>query len=188
MNKTRISEQLIHKNPYWSIYKDQVNLPSGEEADYFRMHRVDGCLVIAENEKEEILVIDQYRYPPQRNFLEFPAGSTMQGKSPEESAKVELLEETGYSAQIWIKLGKYSPINGIMDNYSHIFYAKGLNKVSEDILEKLEKDDSHRYEQINDIKFLSIQEIERLIYDNQFDDGLCLAAFAMYSAYKKYKP
>ena len=64
-------------------------------------------------------------------FLELPAGKIDPGEAIIETARRELLEETGYIASEWSHLGKIHPCIGYSDERIEIFVARGLHLISE---------------------------------------------------------
>lgn len=79
----------------------------------------DSVNVIAETTNKEILFVKQYRFGIGEDTIELPGGIIDHGESPEEGAKRELVEETGYTGQSWHYLGKVPSNPVFMDNYVH---------------------------------------------------------------------
>lgn len=65
------------------------------------LHHPGASMIIPMFEDGTVILERQYRHPLRRSFLEFPAGKLNPGESPFNCAKRELMEETGYEAQIW---------------------------------------------------------------------------------------
>lgn len=68
----------------------------------------------------------QWRYPLNRSFLEFPAGKLDAGEPPLVAARRELLEETGYHARRWARLGPMHPVISYSTEVIHLFLATDL--------------------------------------------------------------
>lgn len=79
----------------------------------------------------KILLVEQSRTAVGRKTLEIPAGTLEEGESPEDCAKRELIEETGFQASQWDKLTAYYPSPGYSSEVIHIFKARGLEEVSD---------------------------------------------------------
>jgi ADP-ribose pyrophosphatase len=75
-----------------------------------------------------VLLERQFRYPHRRAFLELPAGKIDPGEGHLETAQRELLEETGYVAAQWTRLGVIHTSIGYSDEAIGIFLARGLEK------------------------------------------------------------
>ena len=73
-----------------------------------------------------LVLVRQYRYAVQQDLLEIPAGHIDPGESPDEAARRELIEETGYTAGTWRKLADFFPAPGFTDERMHLFLATGL--------------------------------------------------------------
>ncbi len=85
--------------------------------------------------RDSIILIEQYRIPTQSKVIEIPAG--LVGDEPEfadeslaETAKRELIEETGYSGKITPLIA--SPTSpGMTPEITHLFAATELTQVGE---------------------------------------------------------
>ena len=83
------------------VQLDQVRLPDGSES-YREYVLHPGAVIIAAFVDNDTLIFEhQYRHPPRRHFIELPAGKIDEGEPHVETARRELLEETGYIAQHW---------------------------------------------------------------------------------------
>lgn len=63
-------------------------------------------IVFPITEKGEVIAVKQFRYGANRLILELPGGCPENNESFEETAKKELLQETGYQAEEIIRLSK----------------------------------------------------------------------------------
>jgi ADP-ribose pyrophosphatase len=73
-----------------------------------------------------VLLERQFRYPHGREFIEVPAGKLEPGEPHLDTAKRELLEETGYVAQEWTRLGVIHTAIAYTDEAIELFVARKL--------------------------------------------------------------
>jgi ADP-ribose pyrophosphatase len=109
-----------------------VELPDGRVVDdYWQIKLNDFVVVIAETDTGEIVCLRQYRHGPRRASLEFIAGRIETGDGPLDTARRELLEESGYVGDQWQALGSFtvSATQGIAT--AHVFHASGVAKRQE---------------------------------------------------------
>lgn len=126
--------------PWLKLRKDHVRLSSGVEMDdFYVIEARDWVNIIAITEDNHFIIEEQYRHGIGRICFELPAGSVMNGENPLDTAKRELLEETGYVSDEWIPFGKYVPNASGMNNVCYTFIAKNVAKVSAPILEQSEE-------------------------------------------------
>ena len=91
----------------------------------------EAVAVIAETEDGELILTEQFRKPVNARVIDFPAGLVEGSDGPEETAKRELEEETGYtcdSVELLVK-GPSSP--GITSEIVSVYRAHGVRKTGE---------------------------------------------------------
>ena len=113
-------------------------------------------------------MIKQYRHGSKQITLEIPGGLVDPGDTPESAASRELLEETGYQAEEWKKIGVVNPNPAIFSNRCHTFLARNLMKVGSPTLDQTED---------IDVVLFPLSEVPRLIRDGVIDHALVIAAF-----------
>ena len=100
--------------------------------DFVRRPTGDACVgILAETPEGEILLVEQFRIPVQKRVIEIPAGIVGDepehaGEPLEETARRELLEETGYEAESVELLIRTPTSPGMSSELTHLFHAKGL--------------------------------------------------------------
>ena len=92
------------------------------------------CVIVPLTTNNELVFVEQYRYPAKANAIEFPAGLVAdidKEETAQLSAQRELLEETGYEAK-GMSSGEalYSSV-GLTDELTTVFVAVGCEKVAE---------------------------------------------------------
>lgn len=126
------------------MHLDRVIKPGGKPGPYAVVETYGpGVMAVALTEKNELILVRQFRYPTQMSSWEFPGGGA-QGENLLSAARRELWEETGYKARTWKKLGKIQSCNSLSRELMHIYLATGLtqtgtNKKHEDGILEVKK-------------------------------------------------
>jgi ADP-ribose pyrophosphatase len=124
----RKSRRLAYENPWIELYHDEVVRPDGQPGIYgvvhFR-HRAIGVVPL-DTEGDRVLLVGQFRYTLDRYSWEIPEGGGRFDESPEEAARRELAEETGYSGGTWRELCRCDLSNSVTDETAVMFVATNL--------------------------------------------------------------
>ena len=80
-------------------------------------------------DQDHVCLIRNFRPSVNRTLIEIPAGTLEPGESVEQTARRELLEETGYKAGYWQPLHALFLSPGILDERMHLFLAEDLHEV-----------------------------------------------------------
>ena len=121
------SSRIVYRNSWIQVREDQVIRPDGQPGIYGVIEIRPSVGMVAINDRDEIVLVGQWRYAPNRYSLEIPRG----GSQPEETdmlavAKRELAEEAGVMAANWRSLGEVDVCNGVTDDVQSLFLATGL--------------------------------------------------------------
>jgi len=107
------------------VEKRGFHLPDGREMEAIVVHPGD-AVVILPHEGDDILLIRQWRSPIGTYIFEAPAGTMEEGEDPMETAKRELIEETGMAAGSMHALGYIYTTPGFTDERLWLFEATDL--------------------------------------------------------------
>jgi ADP-ribose diphosphatase len=127
LKETRLSSELVYEGNFIRVHKDSVLLPDGAVSSREYIAHPGAVAVLAILDNGKLVMERQYRYAPQREFVELPAGKIDHGEDILVCAKRELLEETGYVAKEWVHLTTAWPCIGYADERMEYFLARGLN-------------------------------------------------------------
>ncbi|MBX7153743.1 MAG: NUDIX hydrolase [Candidatus Kapaibacterium sp.] len=164
-----ISSELILENPYWQYKHDRYVMPNGKEGSYFYVNTHGSVFIIPVTDDGTFVLTKQYRYLNQRVSIEFPGGGIKDGITPEEQARLELQEETGYTCSSLRHIGVMNPMNGVTNELCYVYIATGLTYVG------AKPEESEEFLQVE----YSRKEITSAIQSNEIWDGMTLAAWAM---------
>ncbi len=111
------------------VRRDRVRLPDGGESVREWIDHPGATAVVPLFEDGSTMLIRQFRFPPNREFLEVPAGKfDRPGEDPEALGRRELREEVGLTAERWTRLGKTYPCIGYSNEVIHLYLAEGLTQ------------------------------------------------------------
>lgn len=116
-----------YKNPWISVREDIVIRPDGKKGICGVVDMLNGVYILPLDDEGYVYIIDQFRYVMGRNIIETAGGSLKKTEDPLETAKRELLEETGITAGDWIFLGTIHPLTAVVKSSSNLYLAKNLN-------------------------------------------------------------
>ena len=124
-------KKLASRTPYrgrlLTIHEDEVRLPDGKSSTREYIEHPGAALILPIFDDGSVLLERQYRYPVGMHCYELPAGKLEPGEPPLETAKRELLEETGYVARRWTELGSIYPCVGYSSERIDFFLARELS-------------------------------------------------------------
>jgi len=151
--------------PLFKVFEDVVKLPNGLKLDYYWVEKIPVVVVIPII-SDKIVMVKQYRYAIKLDSLELPAGHMKKNETPEECAKRELKEETGFTAGKIKKLLDYHPSTEYSNQLYHIFISGDL---------KEGKSDREKYE-LMEVELLDVESVIEKIINGTIKDGRTITA------------
>jgi 8-oxo-dGTP pyrophosphatase MutT (NUDIX family) len=124
--QTRASRE-VYGNRWIRVREDDVVRPDGSTGPYGVVEvRQPAVFVVAVTEDDRVLLVTMHRYTTGAVSVEVPAGGS-DGEELETAAQRELLEETGFRADEWTRLGRQYALNGVADAPAEVFLARRLS-------------------------------------------------------------
>jgi ADP-ribose pyrophosphatase len=124
--KTYASER-IYSGRVVNLRVDEIDRNRGEGRRKVEVvEHVGGVCIIARPTPTEIVLVKQHRHAVDGDLWEVPAGMIERGEPPIETARRELIEETGYRAESLRFLWSMYSTPGFCEERIHFFVAEGL--------------------------------------------------------------
>lgn len=110
---------VIFESPWLTL----VAKPLDDGQPYYMLELSDYVSIVALTPQRRLLLVRQYRPVVDRFTTELPSGHVDAGETPEDSARRELLEETGYVAGRLELMGTLVPDVGRLTNRMWCYFA-----------------------------------------------------------------
>lgn len=121
-----LSSQVIYSGKVFGIRRDEVIEPSGVRTTREVITHPGSVVVLPVLADGKVLLIQQYRYAARDYLWELVAGRMDPGETPEQAARRELVEETGYRATKFRMFLQLFPTPGFLEEKMFLFLAEGL--------------------------------------------------------------
>lgn len=142
----------------------------GGRVRQFKMVEHPGAAAVLVIQDGQVLMVEQYRPAANRNMLELPAGSIDGDETPEQCARRELEEETGFKVDKLEPMGYLYPTPGYTNEVLYLFLCHGL---------------THGQQRLDDgedikVRWIPLKEAERLIDEGEIHDAKTIIALFKY--------
>ncbi|HCL83859.1 MAG TPA: DNA mismatch repair protein MutT [Chitinophagaceae bacterium] len=164
---TILDQHEVYENPWIRVTEFQVINPSGGRGIYGKVHFKHLAVGIIPLDAEwNTWLVGQYRFPLDAYSWEIPEGGGRMDEDPVESAKRELLEETGLVAKEWTKICTMHLSNSVGDEQAVLYLARDLEQ------QTAEPDETEQL----DIRKLPFDEAVRMMEAGFITDAMSIAA------------
>ena len=172
-----LQSEYLANRPWFTVRRERVQLPTGVIVpDWYIFEFPDWVNVIALTKEGKFVMISQYRHALGQTNYELVAGCCEEGESKEESARRELLEETGYGGGEWQQFMVTSPNPANHNNLVYTFLATNVELIEEQHTEAGEDIDIH---------LMTREEVRELLDNDQIIQCLHSAPLWRYFALEK---
>ncbi len=119
----KLNSRLVFNGKIIKVYFDEIFLPNNKKATREKVWHPGAVAIVPVNEKNEVILIRQYRYPVEEVLIEIPAGKLDKDELPENCAIRELHEEVGATEGKLIHLTSFLTTPGFSNEFLHLFIA-----------------------------------------------------------------
>jgi ADP-ribose pyrophosphatase len=171
--RTRVlSTRVLYDGPNRRIVADSVEFADKSNYEYVYFENGRPACVLALTRDNKVVLTKQYRHPLRKIIVNLPGGAVEEGEDVFRAAQREFEEETGFTVERLLWLGRYSPgpnSNVIVD----LFFTRDIHQKGE-----FDKNETISVE-FTDFKIL----LEKVLSGECFDSALSIAV--MLTALKK---
>ena len=166
--------QLTHSEPLvgcriFKVRKDVVVNPrTGQPHDMFVLEQPNWVNVIPLTSDEQVVMVEQWRHGTRSVHLETPGGLMDDSETPEQCARRELIEETGYEAGDVLRLGTVHPNPAIQNNLQHYVLATNCRRVATPALDNAED---------IVVRLVPLAEVPDMIRTGKITHGIVIGGF-----------
>lgn len=171
-----ISSKSLFKNPFVEIKRDIIAMDARKwDQVYFTKPNKNGAAIIPLDDTG-VYLVNQYRHPSQKFYWQIPMGMLDIGHTPLQTARKELLEEMGFTAEEFTQIGSFFAEPGMSNQETFLFVAKGLEKHERQL----------EYTEIGmEVRHFTFEVLEQMVRQNEIQCGFTLAAlFLLKNNYK----
>jgi ADP-ribose pyrophosphatase len=157
----KVSSKQIFKGQILTLFHDIVELPNGITATREKVIHPGAVAVVPVNDKDEIILVKQYRYPIEKILIEIPAGKLDSGEPALECAERELHEEAGV-------------VNGKLAHLATIYTSPGFSDEKMDIFiatDFEEKENKPDHDEFLSVFKAKISECLKMIENGDISDA-----------------
>jgi ADP-ribose pyrophosphatase len=168
---TVIDRQEVADCLVFKVERESTRSPyDGSVHDFYVLPSPDWVNVVPLTDDGQVVMVRQWRHGSKEFTLEVPGGLVDDGRDPLAAGRGELIEETGYQAAAWERLGRINPNPALFPNRLYTFLATGLTRVGEVEFTPTER---------TEVELVPLARVPDLIRQGVIDHALVICAFAL---------
>ena len=154
---------------------DTVELPDGRMTTREIVEHSDCVAIVAIDDKDNVLLVKQFRKAVEKELLEIPAGGIEDGEDPVDCVRREMREETGFLPRKIELLGGFYSTPGYCTEYLYLYLATDLVK------SPLKAEDTDSIELVR----VPLDEIPAMVNSGEICDAKSIAGLFAFLEYRK---
>jgi ADP-ribose pyrophosphatase len=170
-----LTSQIIYDGRVVKLRVDTVQTADGRQTTREIVEHADCVAVVAVDADDNVLLVNQFRKPVERELLEIPAGGIDAGEDAETAVRRELQEEIGYLPQRIERLGGFYSAPGYATEYLYLYLATDLTP------SQLYAEDTESIEVVR----VPIKQVPDLINSGRICDAKSIAGLLAFLEYRK---
>jgi ADP-ribose pyrophosphatase len=170
-----LSSRFIFEGNIVRLRVDTVSTANGGQTTREIVEHAEVVVVVVIDADDNVLLVNQFRKPVEKELLELPAGGIDDGEDPEAAVRRELREETGFSPRKLTRLGGFYSAPGYCSEYLHLYLATDLTP------DPLYAEDT---EEISLVR-VPVSQVPDLIASGRICDGKSIAGLFTYLEYRR---
>jgi ADP-ribose pyrophosphatase len=174
-NEKTLSSELVYDGRAVRLRVEKVEMPSGRQITREIVEHSDCVAIIAVDENDTILLVNQFRKAVGKELLEIPAGGIDPGEDAETAVRREMQEETGYLPRKVEQLGGFYSAPGYCSEYLYLYLATEL------VPSQLYAEDTENIRLVR----VTVSEIPGLLSSGKIGDSKSIAGLLTYLEYRK---
>ena len=159
---TLLKSKNVLTSRVFEVHDEQWRMPDGKKMQRHTIRHPGAVAIVALDTDGRAALVRQFRPATGKYLLEIPAGTLEKGEAPLACAKRELIEEIGFSAKKWKKIGSIYTAPGFCSEIIHLYQAWELSPAH------AEQDED---EDISPPAFMTPDELRKALAAGKICDG-----------------
>jgi 8-oxo-dGTP pyrophosphatase MutT (NUDIX family) len=155
----------LYRSPWITLSLVDVEVPDGVRYEHHAVDAPDAAGVVVADPDRGVLLLWRHRFLSDEWAWEIPGGMIEPGESPEEAARRECVEESGWEPGPLSVLQRFRPIAGMSTQEFWVFAATGATEVG-----RAAPDEAER------VEWVPFDEIDRIVARNEVLDAMSVIA------------
>jgi len=165
MEWTVHGEREVYESAWVTLSLVDVETPAGRRYEHHAISSLDAAGVIVSSPERGVMLMWRHRFLSNQWGFEVPGGMIEPGETPQQAARRECIEESGWSPGPMRLLQYFNPIAGQSTQRFWIFAAVGGEQVGPAVSDEAER-----------VDWVTAQRLRQIVLQNQVLDGLSAIA------------